>query len=308
MVLNIRDNGKICTQWFTVQPGASISYTQNRECTTGVSWEMQNNQGRLCCKGMPLTTPSTNFPRECGRQQYKPHKQRIVGGFHVNSNSWPWQVLLRGINNMCGGTLIDKQHVLTAAHCFTTPLRDQDYKVYIGAHDIEKPMYMEQEIVADKVFMHESYNSNLTVHDIAVIRLSRPVQISDTVNVICLPGLEVGKTVNETVWTTGWGRVVTNGNTSPILKQTWLHTMGDRCNIYGTNKFHEDRQICASRYTKDSSSCQGDSGGPLMVESPDGQWFINGVVSYGGMDCPALPTVYTRVKHYLPWIQSKIKP
>lgn len=50
--------------------------------------------------------------------------------------------------------------------------------------------------------------------------------------------------------------------------------MGDRCNIYGTDKFHQDRQICASRYTKDSSSCQGDSGGPLMIEAPNGQWYV----------------------------------
>lgn len=87
--LNIRDKDKICTAWFNLQAGASISYTQNRECVTGVSWERNaNNQTRLCCTGMPLTTPSTNFPKDCGRQQYQPHKQRIVGGHHATANSW----------------------------------------------------------------------------------------------------------------------------------------------------------------------------------------------------------------------------
>ena len=88
VVLNIRDNGKICSQWMTVQPGTSVSFTPNRECISAVSFESQNGKNRLCCQGMPLTTPSTNFPRECGRQKYQPHKNRIIGGFHANKNSW----------------------------------------------------------------------------------------------------------------------------------------------------------------------------------------------------------------------------
>lgn len=88
IILNIRDNGKICSQWMTIQPGASVSLTQNRECTGAVAFENLNGKSRLCCQGMPLTTASTNFPRECGRQKFQPHKNRIIGGFHANANSW----------------------------------------------------------------------------------------------------------------------------------------------------------------------------------------------------------------------------
>jgi len=87
-VLNIRDNGKICSQWITVQPGTSVSYIPNPECDSSVEFEEQNGKDRLCCQGIPLTTPSSNFPRECGRQKYQPHKNRIVGGFLANKNSW----------------------------------------------------------------------------------------------------------------------------------------------------------------------------------------------------------------------------
>jgi hypothetical protein len=47
--------------------------------------------------------------------------------------------------------------------------------------------------------MHEHYNKQTQENDIAIIRLSKPVTISDKINVICLPGPEAHNT-NETVW------------------------------------------------------------------------------------------------------------
>jgi hypothetical protein len=87
--LNIRDNGKICTQWIKPVGGQfSLSYSPQQECTSGISVEQANGQARLCCQGMPVTTPSTNFSRECGKQAYQPLKQRIIGGLQARPNSW----------------------------------------------------------------------------------------------------------------------------------------------------------------------------------------------------------------------------
>ena len=70
----------------------------------------------------------------------------------------------------------------------------------VALHDQATEINMEQEIVAEKIWIHELYDAATITNDIAVIRLSRPVEISDRVNVICLPGADVGKRVNETVW------------------------------------------------------------------------------------------------------------
>jgi len=107
--------------------------------------------------------------------------------------------MLRGTSNLCGGALIDARHVLTAAHCIKTPFQEKDYKVYIGTHETDKPMYMEQELTVSKIWVHEQYVETTTANDVAVIRLTKPIQISDKVNIICLPGPEA-KSVNDTVW------------------------------------------------------------------------------------------------------------
>ncbi len=72
----------------------------------------------------------------------------------------------------------------------------------------------------------------------------------------------------------GWGKTAFGGDGSPVLKQTWIQTMGDQCKIYGTRSFDEEKQLCAGRYQRDGDTCQGDSGGPLMYESNE-QWLVS---------------------------------
>ncbi|UJR24648.1 hypothetical protein I4U23_006022 [Adineta vaga] len=300
--LTIRDNGKLCSQWIAIS-GGQISYMPNRECAGQVGLEQNGMTIRICCPAMATTTASSVFPRECGKQQYQPSKARIVGGIHAHPNSWPWQVRLQLGNGLCGGSLIDSRHVLTAAHCFQSPLSLSTYYAFVGMHDINKPVYAEQRIGVERVFLHEQYNTNTQENDVAIIRLATPVTVSDKINFICLPGPEA-IAANETVWVAGWGTTSFQGSASPVLKQTSLHTMPNRCGqIYGN--YNNQKQMCAGAHGGGRDTCQGDSGGPLMFES-NGQWFLNGIVSYGHQCAVAgYPGVYARVSYYLPWIRSK---
>lgn len=51
-----------------------------------------------------------------------------------------------------------------------------------------------------------------------------------------------------------------------------MDTLGNKCLIYGSDKFIEEKQICAGKHGV-GYTCQGDSGGPLMYES-QGQWSV----------------------------------
>ena len=87
--LSIRDYDKICSEWvYTGNDEFTYGYYVNSECISAMSLEQRNGEARLCCQCIPFTTPSTNFPKECGKQQYQPLGQRIVGGVQAAAHSW----------------------------------------------------------------------------------------------------------------------------------------------------------------------------------------------------------------------------
>jgi hypothetical protein len=65
-------------------------------------------------------------PEGCGRRIHQIKKSavvtddsdKIVGGKRAKNQDWGWQVAMNFTNKlMCGGSLINSEWVLTAAHC-----------------------------------------------------------------------------------------------------------------------------------------------------------------------------------------------
>ena len=68
-------------------------------------------------------------------------------------------------------------------------------------------------------------------------------------------------------------------------------------------------QYCAHDSNRKRDSCQGDSGGPLQIKEPNEDIAkVVAVVSFGVSCATSWPGIYTRVAHYLNWIESNVWP
>ncbi|XP_014338267.2 chymotrypsin-C [Bos mutus] len=265
--------------------------------------------------GITVFTTFLAYASSCGAPIFQPNlSARVVGGEDAIPHSWPWQISLQYLRDntwrhTCGGTLITPNHVLTAAHCISNTLT---YRVALGKNNLE----VEDEagslyVGVDTIFVHEKWNSFLVRNDIALIKLAETVELSDTIQVACLP--EEGSLLPQDYpcFVTGWGRLYTNGPIAAELQQG-LQPVVDyatcsRRDWWGTTV--KETMVCAGGDGV-ISACNGDSGGPLNCQAENGNWDVRGIVSFGsGLSCNTFkkPTVFTRVSAYIDWINQKLQ-
>ncbi|XP_067268881.1 trypsin-like [Pseudorasbora parva] len=240
----------------------------------------------------------------CGQA---PRNNKIVGGENATAGSWPWQVSIQSVRlngHFCGGSLINKDWVLSAAHCFQSSSMGT-IEIYLGLQSQSGSNPFKEIRTASRVITHPNFDSLTNDNDIALLRLSSSVTFSDYIQPVCLAA--AGSTFAEDTesWVTGWGLLQSGDTQIPdILQEVMIPIVSNiDCNFaYGGGI--TSNMICAGLTQGGKDSCQGDSGGP-MVSKKDFQWIQSGVVSFGvGCAEPRYPGVYTRVSRYQDWINS----
>jgi len=322
--------------------GRSYSYSTN--CGLG---------GLVCCKGKPVSDqkfithepPLTTTSRTVRpTKQFKPAKAStprslidykneecgvsgpvglIYGGVKADEGEFPFMVSLvtqRGLS-FCGGVLITRRHVLTAAHCFD----NKDWsavEVRIGQTDLREEEEGTMAYIRN-VKIHEKYSKKgvypskrLTpLHDIALITLDRLVT-SLSVSAVCLPN---ARRAAGQAMIAGWGQTTKAkyGTSVRELRKAKVDTFPPRtCQSKYTDfvKSAElvrvtEAMMCAGNQNADT--CAGDSGGPLLYNEiwTELRWTVYGIVSFGPTTCAHqdLPGVYTKVEKYLDWIDKNIE-
>ncbi|XP_066288599.1 trypsin-2-like isoform X2 [Branchiostoma lanceolatum] len=234
---------------------------------------------------------------------------RIVGGSDANHGAWPWQVSLRsfpyGLFHFCGGALIHRKWVLTAAHCVSDG--DKPY-VTFGETRLSGDDGSERTIKTKKVFIHPSYSGD--EYDVALLKLKEKVRFSQYVRPVCVPEASTVFPVPGTVCSiTGWGYAKEGGSTKNHLQEADVPIVSDaECSrVYAWSGYDSTAEFCAGYKAGGIDTCQGDSGGPLVCQS-DGQYWLQGVTSWGdGCARPGKPGVYARVTAVADWIKNTIR-
>lgn len=243
---------------------------------------------------------------------------RVVGGWEADIKQWPWQVkvgiqIAGGRSTFCGGSLINSEWVLTAAHCIVdgggNHLPAERFTVRAGSSRANEGGHL---VTVERVIVHTGYDPRSHVNDIALLNLSERLVESGSMRRVQLAGDKLTRTFSNTddcAVVTGWGDTIFGQKKgSEVLRAVGLPIVShDAClAVYGNLT---GAQICAGYRDGGRDSCQGDSGGPLVVPGGPAGWQQIGIVSYGD-ECakPGFPGVYTRVASYIDWIKSHTNP
>ncbi|XP_017003841.1 lectizyme [Drosophila takahashii] len=232
----------------------------------------------------------------------------VINGTEADPHSAPYIVSLATSatkhSHICGGTIIAKDWIVTAAHCISNPV---GMSVIAGLHTRSEVDELTQQRVVDFGKVHEKYSGGVGPYDIAILHLSEPLTFNEWVQPAALPSREEIHEGESHLY--GWGQpksyVFTAAKNLQTVTTDLVSFAECQAALPDTAPLAESN-VCTSSHQQSISACNGDSGGPLVIEKPNAPSELVGVVSWGYIPCglAQLPSVYTRVSAYIDWLNN----
>lgn len=263
---------------------------------------------------------STSLRGENNREELN---TRVIGGNPAIEDRYSYAVSIQDeLGHFCGGSLIAKNVVLSAAHCMQNMDTVKGYKAVIGRHSLLNTDDGDEVMVMTQI-PHPDYDRDTTDNDYMILILNRDT--AEEVDFITVSPDAISPDTAVTVM--GWGDVdpadsiqtlanelmetevvvVSNAeceqSSGTIGGQDFLgFSFGGYAASY-TDSISEN-MMCAKDAGEDS--CQGDSGGPLVVRQDSGDIQV-GIVSWGfGCALEDFPGVYAKVSTKYDWIKDQV--
>jgi secreted trypsin-like serine protease len=238
-------------------------------------------------------------------------EEAVVGGANALPGEYPWQAQLSvpGYAHWCGGSIVDREWILTAAHC-VDGMTAADFTVRLGLHRRSAPDGNLQTRTVRRIVQHPDYDGSTIQNDVALLELSSPVTYQPRVQPIAIRATNAP--VGTPAVVSGWGWTMAWGSASDVLQEGIMPVESTAtCNAAGTLSLTVDdaTMVCAGTVSGNTGGCHGDSGGPLVIPRGfSGGYEQIGVVSWGvGGTCSSY-TVFARLSAFAAWIASYTGP
>lgn len=297
---------------------------------------------------IPTKTTSKTDEEKCGISTPL-IRHKIANGRLADSQEWPWNVKLiindkhyLNSNVHCGGTIISKDTIITAAHCFDSILVLDDVLVYLYFDSIR--LFQESlRLTSSKVKIHPKYipaenylGIEGPLNDIALIKFDFNSltnsefivnSLKSQIIPVCLPNLnnyDQLTQVGTQAKILGYGHqnefdelnedlFLKNSNNFTLLQSAdvYLSSLAKCKSNFESNRVKNKINSNTLCITGRIHPCLGDSGSALLVYY-EYKWNLIGITSFAVSKSnydkcgKFLSVVFARVSSYLNWILSNL--
>lgn len=242
---------------------------------------------------------------------------RVYNGYTIQKPQIPWIVQIladtgTGYGQLCAGSVISHNVILTAAHCVESEPPVQRILIY---YNTTKPNDGPV-TYAERLVKHPGYDRLYAVkYDIALLKVTDRIRFDRFVRPICLQKRPIPLNGRK-LMSGGWGN--TNDREPPDHAKTLFYITFQAisrlaCHVAlsavvgnGTGGFDAKYQLCAITFS--GTLCKGDSGAPVTMWRRNGQSVqvgVNSLVTKCNERGKFLASV--RVAEFMPWIKRSLR-